>query len=275
MEELSIAKMTGMHMVAVCRQAYSQALSLGIPPERVHLIPNGVDLKKYFPHHKGTAFRQNNQIPPDALLAGFAGRLSYEKGPDQFVRMAEIVHQTRPDLHFVMVGDGPMSDEIRTMVQRSGLDEVFHLTGWNESMETVYPAFDLFAMTSRIEGMPLAALEAMACGVPTVAMSVGGLLEAIEVGTTGVTSSAEDVRGLANALLILIDDPDRMRRMGEAARQRAEHLFGLPQSLGALSDLFRSLTRYALPGTILASGPVMSQATEVKARAKPASTKRE
>jgi glycosyltransferase involved in cell wall biosynthesis len=130
---------------------------------------------------------------------------------------------------------------------------VFHITGFGEAMETIYPAFDLFAMTSRIEGMPLAVLEAMACGIPTVAMSVGGLREAIEVGTTGLTSAAEDVKGLARALLILANDRDRMKKMGDAARRRVEVLFGLPQSVSRLSGIFRSLTGYALlqPGAAL------------------------
>jgi glycosyltransferase involved in cell wall biosynthesis len=274
MEEFGIAKMTGMHMVTVCQQACSQVLSLGIPPEKVRLIPNGVDLDAYTPGRKGTSYRQENQIPAHALLVGFAGRLSYEKGPDQFVQMAEIVHRLRPDIHFAMVGDGPMRDEVRALAHGCGLDEVFHSTGLNESMETVYPAFDVFVMTSRIEGMPLAVLEAMACGIPTVAMSVGGLLEAIEVGTTGLTSAAEDVKGLAQAVLMITDDLERMGKMGEAARKRAVDLFGLQQSISKLADLLRSLTNYALPGSLLHPGMVIPAKTEVKARQRPGHPKK-
>jgi glycosyltransferase involved in cell wall biosynthesis len=273
LEEFSIIKMAGMHTVAVCQQAYSQTLFLGMPPKMVHLIPNGVDLDRFCPRPAETSFRQEHRIPPDALLAGFAGRFSWEKGPDQLIQMAKIVHQTRPEVHFAMVGDGPMLDELRAMVPPAGLDEVFHIAGFSESMETIYPAFDLFAMTSRIEGMPLAALEAMACGIPVVAMSVGGLSEAIEVGTTGLTSAAEDVKGLANALLILAQDAAGRKKMGEAARQRAVNLYGLQQAVSGVAELLRSLTKYSLPSSLLDPDLVMPKTAEVKAHEKTAHVK--
>ncbi len=274
MEEFGIAKMTGMHMVTVCQQAYSQVLALGMPAEMVHLVHNGVDLDVFVPRRKAAAYRQKNGIPTDALLVGFAGRLSYEKGPDQFVQVAEIVHRARPDIHFAMAGDGPMRDELRVLADRSGLAEVLHMTGLSESMAGVYPAFDIFAMTSRIEGMPLAALEAMACGVPIVAMSVGGLLEAVEVGTTGLTSAAEDVKGLAHAVLLLAGDAERMKKMGEAAHRRAANLFGLQPSVSSLADLLRNLTGYALPGSLLHPKLVVPETAEDKARVKPVHAKR-
>lgn len=248
-EELSLSNMTGTHLITVCRPAFAQALALGIPPERVSLIPNGVDTRAFSPQRDTSAARARLGLPLDHPVVGFVGRLSYEKGPDQFIRLAAHVNQHRPDVHFALVGDGPMRAEVEELKNELGLAEVVHLPGQFSDMEAVYPALDLLAQTSRVEGMPFSILEAMASGLPVAAMSVGGVAEMIEVGTTGLTSAPEDPQGLGEAVLKLLEDPAQCRRMGRAGRKRVEETYNLYTSLRELSDLFRAQAKPA--GTLL------------------------
>ncbi|HEX6386648.1 MAG TPA: glycosyltransferase [Anaerolineae bacterium] len=240
-EELGISRTTGTHLVVVCHEARNQALALGVPPERITLIHNGVDLEKYKPGSGDNAFRSNLNIPPGAPLVGFVGRLAWEKGPDQFIHAAKVVHNQRPDVHFVLVGQGHMEDELSDMIEDMDLDHCVHLAGLRTDTWNVYPALDILVQTSRIEGMPLVLLEAMASGCPVVAMGVGGILELVEVGTTGLLSAPGDWEGIGDAVLSLLEHPAQIKQMGQAARQRAEALFDLENSVHLTSDLFWQL----------------------------------
>lgn len=246
-EELSLSQLAGTYLITVCQQAYAQALALGVPSDRVGLILNGVDTRLFHPHRSGREFREKNEIPLDCQLVGFVGRVSFEKGPDHFVRMAGKVHEKRPDVHFVVVGEGPMEEEILTLAVENNLSGVFHLAGLGKNMAEIYPAFDLLALTSRIEGMPFALLEGMSCGLPVAAMSVGGVAEIVEVGTNGLTSAAEDWWGLAEAVLKMLAEPEHMKQMGQAGRKRVEEKFDLFDSLQQTTNLFRAMVKLDTP----------------------------
>jgi glycosyltransferase involved in cell wall biosynthesis len=243
-QELGIARTTGSHLTVVCQEAYSQALVLGVTAEKLTLIPNGVDTRAYHPNRSGTTFRKVVNIPINAPLVGFVGRLAWEKGPDQFVLAAEYVHKTFPGAHFVLVGEGPMELEIRDRIRNAGAEDYIHLAGVWPATREVYPALDILAQTSRVEGMPFALLEAMACGKPVVAMGVGGVAEIVEVGSTGFLSAQGDWIGLGNAIIKILSDPDLGKPFGITARKRVEELFDLKMSIRKLSDLFCRLTNH-------------------------------
>jgi glycosyltransferase involved in cell wall biosynthesis len=241
--ELGITRSVGSHLTVVCQDAYSQALALGVPAERLTLIPNGVDTKTYSSNRSGATFRKSLRLPPDAPLVGMVGRLAWEKGPDQFLRAAERVLKQRPEVHFAFVGEGPMEMDLKEQIASTGLSERVHMPGvWTNTWE-VYPAFDILAQTSRVEGMPFAILEAMACGCPVVAMAVGGVAELIEVGTTGLISAAGDWSGLGDAIVKLLDNPERMKQMGQAGRKRVEDGYDIKDSTRRMASLFSRLVK--------------------------------
>jgi glycosyltransferase involved in cell wall biosynthesis len=247
-QELSVSRLTDTHLIVVCQAAYAQALAIGIPTERLTLIPNGIDLDTYRPQG-GETFRQAIGVAEGAPLVGFVGRLDWEKGPDKFVQMAGRVLEQMPEAHFAIVGEGPMEEEITSMLRRMKLTGQVHMAGlWSKS-EQVYPALDVFVQTSRSEAMPLAILEAMACGLPVVAISVGGVAEIVEAGTTGLLLQAGDWSGVASpypgdwegvagALLDLLSRPRRLKEMGRAGRKRVEELFDIGTTVRLTSDLF-------------------------------------
>ena len=242
--ELGIYHTAGGHLILVCQHAYNEARSLGVAAHDLTLIHNGVDTSRFTPKKDGTAFRREAGIPAGAPLAGFVGRLSPEKGPDLFVRAAHFAAQRHPSAHFVLVGTGPMEGELRGMIAKLGMAERIHLAGLWDDVSPVFPAFDLLAQTSRLEGTPLALLEGMAAGRPTVALGVGGVVEIVEVGTTGLLYSADDWEGVGWGMLELLNDPERARRMGQAARKRVQAHYTVDCSAERTMTLFRRLVAH-------------------------------
>jgi glycosyltransferase involved in cell wall biosynthesis len=241
--ELGICRATGSHLITVCQEAFVQALAMGVPAERLTLITNGVDLKRFRPVPRTPAFRAALDIPPDAPLVGFVGRLDHEKGPDLFMRaMAHAFHRHH-DLHAVMVGDGMLAGHLSDLATQLGLGPRLHMAGQREVDAEVYRSLDLLAQTSRSEGMPLVLLEAMACGVPAVAIAVGGVAEVIEHEATGQIVGAGDWEGVGIKVARLLEQPERLCAMGEAARRRAEERFDLDEGARRTAALFRQLGR--------------------------------
>src|SRR5918912_324335 len=254
--ELSVSRLTGTHSIVVCQETYAQALAMGIPAERLMLIANGVDLDTYRPDRGGEKLRQAIGVATGVSLIGFVGRLEWDKGPDKFVRMASRMLGQRPDVHFAIVGEGPMEDELTLMIERMGITDRVHMVGLWGNSEEVYPAFDVFVQTSRSEAMPLVILEAMACACPVVAIGVGGVAELVEAGSSGLLLNpgdwpgAEspypgDWEGVAGALLKLLAHPKRLREMGRAGRKRAQELFDIGRSVGLTQRLFCKLVNVA------------------------------
>lgn len=256
-QELSVTRLTNMNLITVCQEAYFQAVAAGLPADKLTLIPNGVDTQAFNPSRDGSAFRESLGLGPETQLVGFVGRMSWEKGPDKFVQVTGRIRQQLPDVHFVMVGDGPVEPDIRSMVEGNGMADRIHLAGLRRDMADVYPALDLLVQTSRSEAMPLALLEAMASGVPVVAIAVGGVPEVVEAGTTGMlispgdwpgvsSSYPGDWEGIADASIDLLKRPDRLKRMGAAARLRIETQFDLRRSARETSALFQRLVKPAV-----------------------------
>jgi glycosyltransferase involved in cell wall biosynthesis len=199
-------------------------------------------------------FREAIHVGFDDFLVGFVGRLAWEKGPDKFLKAAEFILQRRPDIHFAMVGTGSMEKELIAAVKRAGIETHFHLAGLWREPNRVYPSLDLLLHTSRADAMPLTVLEAMACGVPVVAIGVGGVPEIIETGETGiligttqwpgiVSEYAGDWEGVAQASLALISQPDRLMNMAISSVSRAQAHYDIRQSVSATAQIFNEVLR--------------------------------
>jgi glycosyltransferase involved in cell wall biosynthesis len=133
------------------------------------------------------------------------GRLAPVKNPAAFLAAAEIVHRTRPDARFVMVGDGELRGELERERRRLGLEETLQITGWRREMPGVYEDLDLLVVCSRNEGTPVVLIEAIASGCPVVATAEGGVPELLEHGRWGRLTSADPPR-LAQSIVDSLSD---------------------------------------------------------------------
>lgn len=243
MRDFEVHKIMQTHIHVVAKTAYFHALGLGISPNKLRFIANGVDTKTFRPIAKSDYFPSILNIIPGTPLIGYIGRLSPEKGPEVFVRVAAKVHEKLPNCRFILVGEGPMRVKLDNEINNLGLGGCIHLAGLQTDMSRVYASLDLVVSTSFSEGMPLAMMEAMAAGLPIVATNVGGVSDIVEVGHTGLLHSTTDQDGLANSIVTLMSNKSMREEMGKAARKRVEENFELNDSVSQTSELLRSLSR--------------------------------
>jgi sugar transferase (PEP-CTERM/EpsH1 system associated) len=198
-----------------------------VPRRKIHVVPNGIDTDRFRDGGNPGLLRQSLGIPPGAPLIGTVGRLCEVKRQDLLIRAFHRVRARVADAHLLLVGDGPLMGELSALAAGLGLADQVHFAGYQPRPEPYLHAMDVFALSSRSEGMPLAVLEAWAAGLPVVATRVGGLPDLIDDGGTGLLVSFGDEDALAGSLCDLIADPDFTRRLGEAGRNRVESHFSL------------------------------------------------
>ncbi|MFI9766627.1 glycosyltransferase family 4 protein [Streptomyces sp. NPDC052415] len=213
----------------VARQAVEERLA---PPGRVQVVPSAVDLDR-IPRRFAPAARRVLGAPHPTALIGTVGRIDTQKAPLDFVRMAAAVHADHPDTAFVMIGDGPLDEEVRRLAARLGLD--LALTGRRPDASWLIAGLDVFVVTSLHEGLGRALTEALAAARPVVATAVNGVPDLVQHGSTGLLVAQSDPLSAARAVGWLLDHPCEAARMGEQGRRRARAGFA-PQTMCAAVD---------------------------------------
>ena len=168
-------------IIVVSNATRNYVLSLGADPEKTVVLHNGVDLNRFkpLPEVKGE-MRKKLGISEDTCVVLTVRRLVYKNGIDTLLESAEIAVKKNPKLVFVVVGRGPDFEEVKERIVQLEMQRNFRLTGFvsDEDLPFYYNVADLFALPSKSgEGLPLVALEAMACGLPVIATDVGGTSE--------------------------------------------------------------------------------------------------
>ena len=242
MTELEVHRATDTHLCTVCRASELQALGLGVERSRLSCIANGVDAREFSPAAPSSMQPSTARRPSfDAPVIGFAGRLSPEKGPEVFVRAALMLRDRLPRARFVIAGDGPMRERVEALAAQYLLGDRLEMLGECADMPHVYQGLDVLINSSHSEALPLAVMEAMACGVPVVATRVGGVPELVAHGTTGWLAEAGDFQSLAAAAASLIEQPSMHARFAAAARERVLARFDIAHHVAAYAALLERL----------------------------------
>src|SRR5690606_41660781 len=155
--------------------------------------------------------RQRLGLPAHAVVVGAVGRLTYQKAPEDF--LAALDRLARPDVLGVWIGDGELGASLRNGGGR------VRFVGERDDVAALLPAFDVFVQPSRYEGLPLAVVEAMRCGVPVVATAVNAVPDVVVPGETGLLVAPQRPDQLAAAVSYLIDHPEEATRMAAEARE--------------------------------------------------------
>jgi len=198
-------------VVAVSDVIAEDARRAGIPAAKITTINNGIDL---VPFASATPTLAEEIKKGDRLLVGTAGRLVSQKGMDYFLRAAREVLNEMPEALFAVVGDGPDREKLERLTQELGIERHVVFTGSRADMPHVYASFDVFVLASLDEGLPMAVLEALASNRAVVATQVGAVPKVIVSGQTGMLVKAADVPGLADAILVLLRNPELRARLG-------------------------------------------------------------
>lgn len=217
---------------------------VGVAPERISRIINGVDTQRFYPGRDRLPLPADF-APPGAFVIGTVGRLERVKDQPNLVRAFIHLMQTVPDardrLRLVIVGDGSLRTEIeRLLAEAHVLDQVW-LAGSRDEVPELLRSLDLFVLPSQAEGISNTILEAMACGLPVVATEVGGNAELVTAGETGRLVPATDPVALAAAIRSYVDDPDRMRAHGAAGRRQIEARFSLEAMVAAYRAVYAAV----------------------------------
>jgi glycosyltransferase involved in cell wall biosynthesis len=217
-----------------------------VSPQRVVTIHNGIDMNRQFPDRE-TA-RRALGLDPRRPAVGMVGRLSRQKAPEDFLRVAVLVARKVPATTFVVVGDGPLRSQLEQLAASQGIGASTRFLGFRDDVPLVLAALDVFLLTSLWEGFPLTILEAMATGKPVVATTVSGVPEVVEHGVTGFLTPPKRVEQLATHVVTLLRDSALAQKMGQAGRHRIEKCFTLDQMIAQLTDLYHELYRMKCPG---------------------------
>jgi glycosyltransferase involved in cell wall biosynthesis len=216
--------------------------------EKYITIRCGIELDRFRrPERPREAVCAELSIPRDATVVGTVTRLSPQKAPLDFVKAVARVAEQRPNVHFVVVGDGPLRAEVEAQIAAEGLTARFHLTGLRRDVPDLLHSFDVFALTSLWEGLPRVLPQAMAAGLPIVATAVDGNAEAVEDGVNGFLTPPGDPGALAAALLRFLDDPSLAAEMGAAGRERSTE-FGARKMVEDIAALYEDLLAECVRG---------------------------
>ncbi|MFW0754938.1 glycosyltransferase family 4 protein [Pseudomonas sp. H11T01] len=204
--------------------------------EKLHVIPNGLPA--------ATALRQRT-ADHQRWLAGYVGRLSSEKGPDLFLDALIPLCRQHPELHAVMLGDGPERKTLLARISAAGLLDRIQLPGYQNGMCAWWTKLDALVISSRTEGTPMILLEAMQAGVPVVAFGVGGIPDVIEDRHNGLLAAPTDSAALARQIATLLGDKKRARLLAENARRTQLDRYDLPALAERWSQLYIRTAREA------------------------------
>jgi glycosyltransferase involved in cell wall biosynthesis len=211
-----------------------------VPPGRITVIPNGVDLEP--PPPSSLDLRAELGVPPGTPVVGTVGRVVPQKAPETFVHACARVASAVPDARFVLVGDGPLVPRVREEVAAAGLDGRFRLLRDRADGDALMGQFDVFTLASRYEaGATFVTMEAMRARTPVVVTDVVGNRDAVEPGRSGFVVPPDDPDALAGAVVTLLRDPALRARVAEAAHARVVERFDNRHFGRMLTELYRTL----------------------------------
>jgi glycosyltransferase involved in cell wall biosynthesis len=196
---------------------------LGLSPERVQVVPNGVDPRKFDPPSAEARARARRKLElgDEDRVAVFVGSMVDLKQPDRAVAaLARAREKGLTAARLILVGDGPLFAEVRALAARLGVDGDCRFLGWSDPRDA-YQAADFLILPSRSEGFGLVCVEAMLCGLPVLRTRLGGSDRQIVEGKTGWAVDVGNDDALFAKFLEAVRDPDLTRRCGEAARAHA------------------------------------------------------
>lgn len=210
------------HYTCVSKKVRNSLCSLtGMREDNFVIIPNSVDLQKFYPD---PAIRQSQRVrfnwPPDLFVMGMVARFNQQKGHSYLIDAAAILKGKGHSFKLVLIGIGPLESEIQQRVEALGLKDRVLFFGQSEDIHGMLQAFDCFILPSLWEGMPLALLEAMAVGLPVIATDVAGTREVVEDGKTGKLIPPMQPDAIVNAIIELMSNPEYRKTLA---------LFGLEQ----------------------------------------------
>ena len=227
-------------IVTVSEAMRRQVLRAGHPARRVLTLHDAVDATTFSPDRLqlGVQVQQELGYTPAHLLVCAVGRLSPEKGHGFLLAAFKEVIAAVPEARLVLAGEGSLRSRLQAQAARCGLSEHVIFAGYRDDVEAIIAASDLLVMPSLREGFGDPIIEAMALCKPVIASRVGGIVEIVHDGETGLLVPPGDPGALAQAIINLLRDPQARERMGRQGRQVALSEFSVERLAGQLATVY-------------------------------------
>lgn len=207
----------------------NRLLSSGLQAEHSLVIHSGIDTDKFLPQPPAQAVLDEYGLDKSKdIIFGIVARLSEEKGHKYLLPAFQKVQRKIPNARLMIVGDGPLRDEIHQQAEQMAMGDRIIFTGVKRNIPDFLSIFDVFVLSSTRESFPLAAREAMAAGRAVIAPRIGGCPEVVDENITGILFDAGNVDSLADAMLAMHKD-EKYLTMGRESRLRVERLFSRKQ----------------------------------------------
>lgn len=234
------------HRILANSQAAADRLRLeGVPGHKVRVIPNGVDTSAFPP-------REYSARPRRIAVVAC---LREEKRIDVLIAAAPRILSRYPDAELRIAGEGLCRPALEAQVDALGIRQRVTFLGHRDDVADVLAGADVFVLPSRSEALPNSVMEAMAAGLPVVASAVGGIPELVRDGRTGRLVPPGDAGALADALLDLLDHPDRLAEFGRAGREAMERTFAFARMVGQIETLYLTELEARLSAAARPAGP--------------------
>ncbi len=211
-----------------------------IPPNKVTVIYYGIDPKRL--SEPDADLRKRWGLESRAVI-GSVGRIEHGKGYDCLIQAMPVILERIPNACLLIAGHDPSGygKNLERVIQTLGLKEYVRLVGFQDDVASFLYALDVFAFASRSEGFGQVVIEAMAAGKAVVAGRIPPLTEIIIDGETGLLVEPEDSKDFADAITLLLDQPERAKEMGRAGRERVQKYFSIERETSETLELYRTL----------------------------------
>jgi len=242
----------------------NELVGFGVAPkEKISIVPLGIELNSFLGLQacvsREGAFRQELGLLGEIPLVGIVGRLVPIKDHSNLIEAFSILINDNSagrasSAHLVIVGDGELRESLEVQAQSLRISDRIHFVGWRSDLTAIYEGLDLVVLTSRNEGTPLSLIEGMAAARPVVSTWVGGVPDLVEFSKAkdirsypfgefekvpvGALVRPEDPNGLANAMVFLLEDPERLYEMGKSGRESVRERYSIDRLVADLERIY-------------------------------------
>jgi len=231
-------------MVALSYMEAEQYKAMGVPEEKIAIIPNGIDLSEYANLPAKGSFRKKFNMDEDEKIVLYLGRIHRIKGIGILVKAFADVVEKLNDVRLVVVGpDDGYLGELKALIKALRIEDKVLITGplYGEDKLEAYVDADVYVLPSRYETFPMGLLEAYACGKPVIASKIDGLKNLVKNGATGLLFDPRNIRELANSILYLVNNDYKAREIGLRGKQFVKENFTIEKVADKLEQLYREL----------------------------------
>lgn len=223
-------------IIAVSHAVRNDLIEQGVNAEKIEVVQNGIDMNPTSDNGSKGKISHNGEN----AIVGTITRLSPQKDLETFLRMAALVIEKVPRVTFIVIGDGEERERLELLAGDLGIHDNVAFLGYREDARELLKTFDIFALSSRWEGLPLVVLEAMEAKKPVVATAVDGVKEAVEHNRTGLLVEPERPELMADAIIELINNPKHAKAMGRRGRERVKKVFSIERVINTVEQIYFS-----------------------------------